>query len=192
MTQTISRLFDSHDNAMRAATDLRRDRIWGGHVYVAGPADGRSEEAIAEEVMKGYVLRAHARVYAAEISRGGTLVTVHAPFGYGVTAAHVLNKHNPIDLAVAGTQQPSRTWDEAAPLSSAIGLPALIKHPMPTLQAWDVRPLIPARSSVFGNLGLPELVDSKESLSHTLRLPLLSKNPAPFSSLFRLPLLWRD
>lgn len=192
MTQTISRLYGSHDKALRAAAELRRDRIWEGHVYVAGPADGRTEEVIAAEVMKGYVLRAHARMYAAEISRGGSLVTVHAPFGYGVTAAHVLDKYDPIESAVAGAVQPTRSWDEAAPLSSAIGLPALIKNPTPMSRAWDVRPLIPGRSSVFGNLGLPELVDSRESLSDMLRLPLLSKNPAPFSALFRLPLLWRD
>jgi hypothetical protein len=169
--------------------------------------------------MAGYVLRAHARVYAEGIIAGRALVVVHAAFGRGVPAMKILDAFGPTESGIERRAEPGRTWDEAAPISSAFAMPVRTADPapfsriigMPTLSrsgpgslgtlcrhdftfsgilGW--RLLSRNAAPLSSLLGFKPLRGGASPLSSMLGLKLLCSNPAPFSSLFGLPLLSRS
>jgi hypothetical protein len=215
-------MFMSAGQARDAAAALRaagfpEDRI---HVVVPPtPGSETSADAVAAAVMAGYVLRSQARVYAEGIIAGRALVVVHAAFGRGVPAMQILDSFGPTDSGVEARSEPGRTWDEAAPLSSALALPVRSSNPAPLSTLLGLSPL--GRSGPGGlgklcrhdwtfssklgmgllsrnatplssRLGLKVLRGAAAPLSSMLGLKLLCANPAPFSSLFGLPLLSRS
>ncbi|WP_204276917.1 hypothetical protein, partial [Escherichia coli] len=84
---------------------------------VSGDSVGASIDEIVAAIIKGYVLKSHARVYAEGISKGGSLVTVHAPFGGAARAMRILDKFSPIDSGISEPESHVMEWDEATPMS---------------------------------------------------------------------------
>ncbi len=192
MSETISRMYGSHDRAMSAVRELK-EHGWGDAdiFVVAPPTGGDSVEEIAATIMKGRVLRYHAKIYAEGVRRGGTLVTVSAPFATSTTAKAILDSHEPIDSGVSEPAGDYLTWEDAAPLSSSLHIPVLTDPKASLSEFLSMSILTKGRASIWASLGIPELSSSRTALSNAVGMPLLSRNPAPLSSLLHLPVLSR-
>jgi hypothetical protein len=190
MTQTIHRLYASHDTAVAAADALRASRtdtFDDIHVF----AGGRSADELVDAMTRAFVLRAHARTLANEVQRGATLVTVHAPFGSAIAAIHTLERFRPIGAGVPEFTDPADGWDEAAPLSSALRLPVLSRSKGP-YHGFGGLPLLTAGQGTTSEaLGLPPLSRSRGPYTGLAGLPLLSDRATPLSSMLGLPVLTR-
>ena len=189
MSQTISRMYASHDQALRAAHDLRTnrlDRFDSVHVVSRDDAPDADADAITASIMKGYVLKAHAKVYAKRIQQGGALVTVHAPFGTAVAAMQILDKYGPIDGGVAEPEDRLPAWDDATPVSCALSLPVLLDNDSSFSKFWSL-PLLLTPSAT----AVPKRTHSSAPFTGTFGMALLSNKPTILSSLLGLPVLSR-
>jgi hypothetical protein len=191
MTQTISRMYRSHDEAARAAAALKDYGYT--HVQQVSRPEGSEDEAqahnsIVASLIRGYIWRPHAEVYAKSIKDGGSLVTVHAPFGAANDAEQILDKHDPIHSGLPAPKHRSPAWDEKTPMSSILQMPVLAKNKLPMSTVWNVPPVIKS-ATVSGCLGMRTLSQSKTPLSSSFGLPALSRNATPISSLLGLPVL---
>ena len=211
MTQIISRIYGSRERAAEAVKALK-DYGFSGldvHAVLARPASQDSAAAAPEiddlvtSIQKSGVYRSKAEIYADSVRRGGSLVTVHAPFGSAAVATQILDRFDPIDSGVSEEEANSvAVWVDAAPLSSALQIPILLDDPaafssaigLPTLL--DSEPnktkLLSSPAPLSSLVGLSVLQDKAAPLSSAVGLPLLSDDPAPFSSLFKIPLLTRS
>jgi hypothetical protein len=172
MTQTIHRLYGSRDTAVAAAEALRAsrsDRFDDVHVFTGG----RSPDELVDAMTRAFILKAHARILANEVQHGATLVTVHAPFGSAIAAIDTLERFKPIGSGVPEFTEPADVWDEATPLSSALGLTVLSRSTGP----------------YHGFGGLPLLTRHQRATSETLGMPAVSRSRGPYSGLGGLPLL---
>jgi hypothetical protein len=132
------------------------------------------------------VLKADAVIYAPRVHQGLALVSVLAPFGTGGYAEEILDACGPVDSGVKHEFERPLLWDDAAPVSSALGLPTITRGAAPFSKFWGLGVSAHERT-LCGVLGIPELVDSRSSLSRGMAQ--LSDNPAPLSSLLHIPLL---
>lgn len=193
MTQTINRMYDSLDQAQQAAHDLQTNRfIRFTEVHVVGPDAGGPEastEGIVQALMKAYVLKAHAMVFAPGIQRGQALVTVHAPFGSATTAIEILDSHGPVDSGLVETEDRPVPWDDATPCSNVMGLPVLLGHDDSFSRFWSVPALISGGRTTCTSLGLPELSSNDGPYTGLLGMPLLSSKGTALSSMLGLPVL---
>ncbi len=183
MKESIVRMYETEQQARDAVRALKDEGFPEEMIFLVTPGSGSSADAIASAIMAGYVLRGYARLYAESVQRGRSLVVVRASFGYGQAAIDTMNRFRPVDTGVPAAAEPSVAWDEKAPLSSALGLPVLMrKNPAPLSRIIGLPPLSSGRSVLSPMFG--ELASSKWSLSSLFGLGLLSRNPAPLSSLF--------
>jgi len=199
MSQTINRMYASYERAHRAAQELRTnrfDRFDEVHVVTLQGANGAdslgldaSTDAVMAALMKAYVLKAHAKVFAEGIRRGGTLVTVHAGFGTAAAAMAVLERHGPIDSGVPDATDPPVPWDEAAPCSYVLGLPVLLDDSATFSRFWNVPPLLKKGATTSSALGIPQTIDSSAPFTGTTGVHLISNKPAILSSILGLPVL---
>jgi hypothetical protein len=143
---------------------------------------------IMSAIMAGFVLRADAAVYAQGIQSGLTLVSVQAPFGSGVAATEILDRFDPVDFGMKDVIDRGMIWDEDAPVSSALHLPAISRGATPFSDFWGLGVKTHVRT-LCAVLGIPELTDSRWSLSASMGMPELSAAAAPLSSRLGLPLL---
>ncbi len=182
MSQTITRMYGTPQRATAAEAGLREAGFGDGQLKVVltpgQPAPGAntaepSVESLAAEIAAANILKAHARIYAGGIIRGGSFVAVHAPFGTAAQATRILNSFDPIDSGVADEDNRLQPWDEAAPMSSALQMPVFLAQPTPFSVVWNV----------------PVLVHKATVLSSWLGLPVLAKKPAPLSGAIGLPTL---
>jgi hypothetical protein len=202
MSQTINRLFDNPERAAQAAHELRNNRLYpfdDVHVFTSRGAAGSaadagelSADAIVALLMKAYVLKAHARKLAERIRRGEVLVTVHAPFGAATTALEIFESHGAIDPGVADAGDRLKPWDDAAPWSSVLGLPVLLKNEHSFSRFWNVPALTKRGSTTSSAFGIPETTDSSGHYKGFLGLPLISHRAAPLSSMLGLPQLTKS
>ena len=190
MTQTITRLFPDAASAAGALAKLKGHGFRDEHIHTVAPSGGAAE-SIAPQIMKGRILKSHAHVYAKGVAKGGTLVTVHAPFGTARRAMDALDSHGPVDSGVAEPVYSGPAWDSAAPISSAMQMPVHAKGAAPFSDIIGMKPLASSGYSLFGSLGWRALSRSGSSFSSKIGMPLLSKKAAPFSALFGLPTLRR-
>lgn len=188
MSHEISRMFASHADAKSAAAELAEDGF--DEVFVvAPPADaGVPASAIAAQIAQGRVLLADARVYARGVAAGGTLLTVHAPFGSGMRATSIIEAYKTIPT---GMPEPANEpmWDDAVPFSSVMHMPVLSNDPTPASRYMGVPALAGSDCSLSGMLRLPLLSGGSSMGQGRWGLPFLSRNPAPLSSMLGLPLL---
>lgn len=192
MSQTISRMYASHDQALKVAHDLRThrlDRFESVHVVSRDDDPNAGADAIAASIMKGYVLKSHAKVYAEGIRRGGALVTVHAPFGTAVAAMQILDQHGPIDAGVAEPEDRLPAWDDATPVSSALRIPVLLPDNATFARFWNIPALAKRPRTSSEALGIRELSQSSGAFTGTFGMALLSNKATPLSSMFGLPVL---
>jgi hypothetical protein len=199
MSETINRMYDSDDRAIRAADELRQDRFNKfDYVYVFTRHRGRDSNAAGAEattddivasMMKAYVLKANARVFAERVKQGRAMVTVHAPFGSAEAANRILDRYGPVDSGVPQVSDRGELWDEAAPCSSALNLPVLLADSASFSRFWNVPMLVRSGATTCSSLGIRELTDSSRPFTGTFGLPLISNKATPLSSLLGLPLL---
>jgi hypothetical protein len=154
---------------------------------VAPPAPGIPPELVDAQILAAYVLKRRAKVYAEGVRGGKTLLVVHAPFGRAGLAMDIMDEFGPVDTGLVSEPEPSPTWDEKAPLSSALGLPTVLRgSPAPLSALFALGTKAEGRSLLgffFGEIGDPHF-----SLSSLLGLPMGSRKAAPLSSLIGLPL----
>jgi hypothetical protein len=191
MSHEISRMYATAADAENAAAELRDEGF--SDVFVVSPP-ARPDvpvSAIAAQIAHGRVLLSDARIYAEGVARGGSLVTVHAPFGSGMLASNILDSYPTIPN---GMPEPERVtmWDEAAPLSSAMHMPILIDDAAPASRVIGLAPLTGSGCGLSSMIGMPLLSDGGPMGDSKWGLPLLSSNPAPLSSLLGLKLLRQD
>ncbi|WP_421694597.1 hypothetical protein [Aestuariivirga sp.] len=187
MSHEITRLYASAETAHAAVEELHEEGF--REIYTVNPpaAEGVPLSAIAAQIAEGNVLLADARIYAAGVAAGKSLVTVHADFGKGKLATNILEAHGP---AASGMPEPEpvKLWDEAAPLSSALMIPVLLNDPDPVSKVMGIPPLVSDDWSLSGALGL-RLLNNQEMPEGRWGFKFLSNNPTPLSSLLGLPVL---
>jgi len=181
MSYPIVRMYASETQARAAADKLRNNDYSDDRIHVVSAQEG-SRDAIAAAVMAGYVLRSHARVYAEGIAQGRSLVVVHVQYGGGVKASEILDEFDPVDTGLRLPPEDGPTWDEAAPLSSALMMPVLCKNPEPMSTIIGIPTLCKANANYLGKIFGPLLPSRNWSLSSLLGMPLLSKAAAPLSA----------
>jgi len=192
--QTISRLYASEENARKAWDELKRRGFADSYIFTppapgtgeaAGPA---SADSMADDMVKSFIVRSEAAIYARRVTEGASLVTVHAPFSGGLKATTILDRQGPIDSGIPEPRYPSYAWDESAPFSSAFRMPLLTECKLPFEAIVGVPSLL---KTTYGS-GPPPRPDNPTPFSATLKWPVLSKDPAPLSSFLRLPLLLKS
>ena len=151
------------------------------------PASAASDDPVLSSIMAGYVLKAHASVYAAEVHAGRTLVAVQPPFGTGGMAEEILDEYDPVESSlVIARPDAMPLWDEAAPFSSTFQLPVILKTSTSFSSFWGL-PVITRRFKSFSALlGLPEVT---RSAWYVFGSPTLSRSGRSFSSMLGLPML---
>ena len=191
MTQTINRMYDSLERATQAAEEFRANGIDEVHVVTRQGAAGAdaSAEAIVAELMQAYVLKAHAKVLAEGIRRGGTLVTVHASFGTADEATAILERHGPIDSGLSEASERLMSWDDAAPCSSLLRMPALLPDSDTFSRFWNVPMLLKTGATTSSALGLPETTRSSGPFTGTFGMQMISNKPTILSSMLGMPVL---
>ncbi len=188
MSAEISRMYGSREQAENAVAELREEGF--DEIFVVSkPEGGASIEEIAGQIAKGFVPMSEARIYAAGVANGGTLVTVHAAFGSGMKATRIMESFETID---SGLPQPAPEtyWDEATPMSSALHMPVLLEDAAPFSRFWSITPLADHNFSLSGMFGLP--MTSSEPGDSRWGFPFLSGNPTPLSSMLGLPVLKKE
>jgi hypothetical protein len=186
MSQTINRMYGSYEHAKAAYAELAKNRYKEIHLvgYEAGAAPPAFDDIVAS-IMKGYVVKAEAKIYAQGVHNGGSLVTVHAPFGTARRAQWILNKYEPIKSGIPDTVFAKRSWDEAAPISSALNMPVLMDHTASFSEFWNLPLLVTKPYS-------PKFTKNASPFSSVFGMPVLSKNATVFSSFLGIPVLSKD
>lgn len=191
MSQTIFRMYASHDQALKAAHALethRFDRFNAVHVIGRGDAHA-SVDALTAAIMKGWVLKPQAKVLAEGVARGGALVIVQAPFGSAVSALETLQRFDPIDSGVPDPEDRPPTWDEATPVSNVLGLRVLLDDSATFARFWNL-PALSKQPVTWGTaLNLPEISRSSGPFTGTFGMALLSSKATILSSMLGLPVL---
>ena len=138
MSDPIVRLYSSLDHAKAAVGRLT---TWGfpeDTVTVVtsaskppanAPSSAASPDPVLSTILSRYILRAHAEVYAAKVHAGNTLVIAEPGFGTGMVATNLLDEGGQtIDTGVQiEPKEPLPLWDSAAPMSSALRMPTLLR-----------------------------------------------------------------
>lgn len=189
MVQTISRMYPTREQAEKALAELRSYNYYGASHLFAGtdPSTGAevSDAALIDGMSHAMILRDHARIFADGIRRGGTLVSVHAPFATGLQAMQILDAHGPVESGVPDIAYPVHLWNERTPVSSTLRMPTLTKTRLPFQALTGLPTLSTGRRLKTGAL-MPMLSRTRW---FTGVLPLLTRARTPLSSLFHLPLL---
>ncbi len=189
----IVRLYATAPAAQAAFDQLERDGFWPEEsiTRVSPPASGAAsaagDDAVLTAIMKAFVVKADAKIYAEGVRRGGHLIIVRAPFGTGGIVTDILDAHGPIATAVPSRAEVGAGWNEATPFSSAFRLPLLLNHSSGISSFLSLPKLTPRGGTVCDALGVAELSNPHSYLS--AGMGLLSQNAAPLSNLLRLPLL---
>ena len=185
----ISRLFQTAASAEEAAQKLRQSGF--EHVELLSGSGGD-----ATALQRRGITHDQATRLAERLAAGAALVIVDAPFGTGVAATEILDEAGPSDaVADAGEDTLAYhhrpTHDNAAPLSSALGLPVLSGSAAPLSRLLGLATLTRRQSPGPKSLGLPTLSDNPAPLSSALHVGTLAGKAAPLSSSIKLPLLSR-
>jgi hypothetical protein len=210
MTQPIIRIYDSETQATKAANHLRGEG-YANLFQFSGPSgkgatSAAARNALVASMTAAHIWKSHAEVYADRLTKGKSLLMVHAPFGRAHNATQVLDSYGPSEVGVVEKDGSIEFgWDEAAPLSSALLLPVLAqtRHPFETLTG--IPSLSKGKAFFSGCLGFPLLKDgaakrntsmgfrmlssSATPLSSAIGMRTLSQNPTPLSSLLGLKVL---
>jgi hypothetical protein len=155
----------------------------------AAAAAAATEDAVEFAIKSGYVLAYDAKLHAKAVRSGRSLVTILAPFGTGAIAEDILDRFDPVASGIETKPDYGALWDDAAPLSSALRAPVLLRNPAPASGFLKLPVLSRTGRTLCSVLGIPELSGTGLLGSTSMGVALLSRNPAPLSSLLKLPLL---
>lgn len=191
MAQTIIRAFESLDRAQAAAAELENNRTLSFRdVHVVSAGEG-GPDSLTEALCRVMVLKSQARTVAGALPSGAAVVVVHAPFGTARMAIEMLDKRDQIASGLAEERSLGPGWDDATPMSCALGMPVLLSAGASFSKFWGLPLLVRSGRTTSSGFGLRELKATPARWSHSLGLPLLSNKAAPLSSMLGLPLLKR-
>ncbi len=190
MIQPIVRVYETAQQAQNVMNELKANGFGGELSNQVSPREpAQSAEDIAKAIRIGYVLKGYASAYAACVLRGLTVVSVRAPIGTGRAVTAILDSFGPVASGIDAVAEQSPTWDEAAPISSALNMPVTIHGAAPFSSFWKLPVLLREGKRyrpVMGNTGSAR---NPAPFSALLGLPMLARNAAPLSSMLGLPLL---
>jgi hypothetical protein len=209
MAQPIIRIYETESQGNKAAADLREAGFENVFKFAyargKGVAAAKARASLVDDMAAAHIWKSHAEFYADELEKGGSLVTVSAPFGYGMAATRILDSHGPSQKGLDPSRDQEIVWDEAAPLSSLLKLPVLTgtDHPVETLSGipsltkgsgflsnlFGIPLLSRGRHNATSSFGIPLLKRGAAHKTSSMGLPLLSNSPTPLSSLFGLRVL---
>jgi hypothetical protein len=177
-------MYDTAEKANAAVSKLKNWGLTSDLISVISVAATGTGDALNSALMAANIVRDNAKVYAQSAGAASTFVVVRAPFGVGCITIDILDSCHPTSIADPTEDSDGPTWDDAAPLSSALHLPVIA--------AWRPFGGIPAVSkssrTTCAALGWPELSATGAPTTEGM-MALLSTSPTPFSSLLNLPLL---
>ena len=145
----VTRFYETKADALEAISELKKRGLRDRAVQVIDSSTGYLGE---NTLIKKGVLKKNAARYVDLIKSGKTLLIADVPFASTNIAHDILDTPRSADKGAALSQHEGGLWDDAAPLSSSFGLPALSdKHN-------------PAALSAF--FGLPVLAKSRPSADY--------------------------
>jgi hypothetical protein len=184
MSTPIVRLYADEAKARQALNALREERFAKDDVNLLLPAQAAaadasdSLESLVSAILGGNVARARAKTIADAVRGGQAMVVVRAAWGLAGAAIRVLDDHGPASNPLPQSGESVVGWDGAAPLSSALRMPTLMRRaPMPFSNLFGLEDLAPSKP-IMGGL--------RDHRFTVFGQPRLSRNPAPLSSLFGL------
>jgi hypothetical protein len=189
MTHAIIRTYDSEAQGSKAAAQLRSEGYEHVHLFT-GPAGKASASAalrtaLIADMLAAHIWKSHAETYAERLTKGKSMVLVHAPFSTGRHANYVLDSYEPTGSGIAVTDHGwDMKWDDAAPLSSMLRMPVLSKNSLPAETLSGIASLTKGTAFLSNLLGIPVLKSGLQHSTSSMGLPLLSGNATPLSSLF--------
>jgi hypothetical protein len=198
VTQTIARIYESHQQATDAVSELKKASYTDDQIILIGHSSGYGTDsdtdqsptaAIVLALIAAKVGRANATIYAEDVRQGGAIVVVHAPFGTATEAIRILGEHDPVGPDEAATQPKLKVWDESTPFSSALRLPLLLLDGSSFSSFWNLPLLADKLRPVVSSFGFPLLSKDEAFFSW---LPMLLQAATPLSSILGLPTLSRS
>ncbi len=183
MTQLITRIYESRQNAEAAAAELQEAGFAADQVlFVPHPGGERDEAsaAMVESMVVNNVYKPLAVAYAGEVVQGGAIVAVFAPFGTAGEAERILGEHGPVGPAGFDTVTSGLWgWDETAPFSSGFyGWAVKYDDPTPFSKFWNI-PVLVDPAKVTTARWWPLLAKNAMTLG---RYEQLWNNPTPLST----------
>lgn len=183
MTSPIVRLYETEQQAGDALRSLEEAGFAPDTMQLLVPvskSDTGSAGAVANAVRAGFVPQERADVYADGVQQGHSLLAIRAPFGHGQLAIDILDRFDPVDTGLEHPV-PAVAWDVAAPFSSGLQAPVLLRgSPAPLSRLLGRPPL--SRGRTFERK-YAELTSPDWTFSSLLGLRLLSRRAKPWSSL---------
>ncbi len=183
----ISRLYPSSADANATKTELERAGFSVGSVHLLDASTGDTSPAAL--VRKG-ASKHNATIYAEAIQAGATLLMVEVPLGFAGRINPILNARRAGDgEAPPVLNYETYDWDSAAPLSSLLRWPVLLKDPTPLSHWLTWKVLSKSQKGKDTSLGFSTLSNKPTPLSSALGSQVLSSEPAPLSKRFNIPVL---
>jgi hypothetical protein len=187
---SISRLYATEADADAAVRDLEEAGFWTTGITVLRPGAGAMTAA---ELSARGVTEDRAEHYATRVAAGAAVVIVDPPFGWAVRATQILARPRTGDAeAVEVSDTATVSWDEAAPLSDALGLRVLSGNAAPLSSLLGIPTLSRNATPLSSAIGFKTLSGNATPLSSALGLKVLSKNAAPLSSAVGAPTLTKE
>ncbi len=199
MTSPVVRIYATEKQARKVVSKLREEGFTEDQIHLVAPeAEGAagSSETLSNLLKVGKLLPGDSKLYAESLQQGRSLVIVLPPFGYAQWATEILDSADPIrpvtehkTTSVAARSVSPAAWDDAAPLSSALGWGVLSRGhpPTPFSDFMGLKPL--SRGLSFESPYCQLLKRSSSGLSELFGLKLLKDGPAPLSSYLGLKTL---
>ena len=197
----IVRIFATPKQAHDAARALADNGFADDAIHVltpAGAVDADAATGPSAALVAGYALGSYPRVFTAEhvsacaraLAEGRSLVGVRTGFGQSQAAMDILEEFGPVDTdqVMPKSETGKLDWDEAAPLSSALGIPTISRNAPSPVSDFLGLPTLSKRLSFLSRRFRP-LTRPTFALSSMFGMPLLSNNPAPLSSRFGMKTL---
>lgn len=203
MTSPVVRIYATEKQARKVVSKLRENGFTEDQIHLATPDSvgvTGSSETLSNLLKVGRLLPGDSKRYADSLEQGRSLVIALPPFGYAQSAMEIMDSFDPIrppaeehkTTTVASRSVSPAAWDDAAPLSSALGWGVLSRghRPTPFSDFMGLKPL--SRGLSFESPYCQLLKSSSSGLSALVGLRLLKEEPAPLSSYLGLKALADD
>lgn len=212
----LIRLYESTRQLSSIEADLKAGRFNYTVVTSAVPAKAGAslDDSILAALSSAGVSSGQRQAYLDAIKKGGAVVSVKSEWGFGASAASILDKFSPRRVSASRAAGASFNQNSATPFSDKLRAPVLLDTsgdyksysgtPLlldsdrlfsgtPLLIKSNIfvsgRPLLLDSEGPYRSFsGKPLLIDNKKVFSGT---PLLISNPTPLSTWLGLPLLWK-
>jgi hypothetical protein len=176
MPSLVIRLYETPDAAAKVVDDLKAQRFSDDIIQVLRP--GATGTETVHSIRETGIPHIKAQIYAEALTGDRALVVINPPFGEGMVAEEIVDKHNPIEAGISPRLHEASDFSgDATPFSRWFGWRVLLKDPTPfsTWLGWRVLSEKQSPSVAI------KLSDNPAPLSSALGLSTLSASPAPFS-----------